>query len=124
MSSSTSFRESRSRTDRRRDAALVAALLSGPILWLLALEADYVLGARACALAPVVAGAITVVAALISVAAAAWAWRAHGARVHDPGGEPSRIRWMSYAALGLGAWFAVAILAMELPLFALRACGS
>jgi hypothetical protein len=100
------------------DWALIAGWVTGPVSFLTALEANYVLSYVACAHGsrwPM--HLVTAAAILLSLAAGAWAWRA-GADA----AATSRRRFMGVAALALGAGFALAIAAMEFPVIALPPC--
>lgn len=129
MASSTSHPAS---YERRRQAALWAGLLTGPIVWLTLLETQYVLSYVACETRTTWFMHLAIVVALGLVGTAGWAaWSASGEAPRDddaptpPGGHDTRTqraRWMSLAGVMLSAWFVVVILAMEVPLLILGVC--
>jgi hypothetical protein len=114
--------------DRGRLAALWAGWLTGPILFLVVLETNYVLSYVACeARQTWFLHAATVVAASI-VALSGWlAWQAAPAG-KDPGplapvtGVDHLPRWMAVGGVATSAWFVVAILSFEIPIIILHPC--
>jgi hypothetical protein len=93
--------------------------LAGPVLWLVAFEAGYVLAMgcdRFVGLVHLVVGA-----SAVASGAAAWtAWRiVRGADGEWPSGPG---RWLGAAAIGLNLWSAITIAAMEFPIVAIRPC--
>lgn len=129
MDSSTSHR---AWSERWRTAALWAGVLTGPIVWLTLLETQYVLSYVACEARTTWFMHLSTGAALVLVGGAAWAaWSASDGAPYDddaqspPVGDDTRrqrSRWMSLAGLALSAWFALVILAMEVPILILGVC--
>jgi hypothetical protein len=118
--------------ERWRLASLWAGLLTGPIVWLSLLEANYVLAYVACETRATWFMHIAVLVALVLVAGAGYgAWRASGGDLASAGTQAAplsdetrlqRSRWMSRAGVAFSAWFILVILAMEVPLVVLREC--
>jgi hypothetical protein len=118
--------------DRWRLAAEWAGLLTGPLVWLGVLEANYVLAYAACETQSTWFMHATIGGALVLVATAGYVgWRvSFDDGLQDRGGAtlPSgrtrihRSRWMGVAGAASSAWFLVVILAMEVPLLVLRPC--
>jgi hypothetical protein len=124
----------------RRLAALWIGVLAGPVAWAALLETNYVLSYVACE-QPALSGAegrhtwmlhlATVVALAIVAAAALAAWRAAPPLEDGADDEPSidpaetavsRARFMARAGLALCAWFAIVILATEIPVLVVKPC--
>jgi hypothetical protein len=111
-------------------AALLAGVLTGPVVWLTLLEVNYVLSYVACEQGHTWFLHAATLAAAAVVACAGWlAWRSGPAADDERRAAPvtratseSRARWMSLAGVALSAWFVLVILAMEIPLSVLRAC--
>jgi hypothetical protein len=116
-----------------RTTALWLGVLAGPVAWSALLETNYVLSYVACEqrqtwmlhLAAAVALAVVAVAATVT-------WRAapHGLS-YEREGEVStdpvdtaiiRARFMAIGGLALCAWFALVIMAMEIPVLVLKPC--
>jgi hypothetical protein len=118
--------------DRGRLATLWIGLLAGPILWLLLLQANYVMSYVSCeSRQKWFLHAATFMAATIVAVAGLGAWRigAAGRPLADDAAPPasrataeSRAIWMAYAGAAISAWFVVAILAMEIPVAVLDLC--
>jgi hypothetical protein len=116
-----------------RVAALWIGVLAGPVAWAALLETNYILSYVACEqrqtwmlhLAAVVA-----VAAVAGGAALTWRAAPHGLS-YEGEGEPSTdpadtalvcARFMAIGGLALCAWFALVIIAMEIPILVLKPC--
>lgn len=114
----------------RRNAALWAGLLAGPIVFLALLEAVYVMSYVSCETRHTWFLHLAVLIAAVLVAGAAWtAWTngpAEDSQERTPPVTRStaevRARWMALAGVGLSVWFIVAILAMEIPIVVLKIC--
>jgi hypothetical protein len=114
----------------RRIAALWAGVLAGPIVWLTLLEANYVLSYVSCELRQkwFLHAAVAVSIALVAAAAyAAWQYGPpEDTQERTPPVTRStaeiRSRWMAYAGVGLSLWFILVIVAMEIPILALKVC--
>jgi hypothetical protein len=113
-----------------RLAALWAGLLAGPLVWAALLETNYVLSYVACEQRHtwMLHLSSAVALALIGLAAVA-AWRAapplHGddrPAVDAASTAVVRARFMAIGGLALCAWFAVVIIALEIPAVVLRPC--
>jgi hypothetical protein len=113
-----------------RLAALWTGILAGPLTWAALLETNYVLSYVACEQrgAWMLHLAAGIALALIG-AAAVIAWMA--ASPLGAGDVPStvpgdaaaaRARFMAVTALGLCAWFALVVLATEIPVLVLHPC--
>lgn len=132
MASSTWRRGSRNPHDRRRLATLWAGLLAGPLVFLVVLQANYVLSYVSCETRQTWFLHGLTLAGVLAVAVAGWrCWRigAGGARMQPSSGEPvgqrtseTRAIWMGYAGAALSAWFVVAIASMDIPVLVLRTC--
>ena len=107
-------------------------MLGGPLAWAALLETNYVLSYVACEhrhgwmlhLATAVALAIVATVAAI-------AWRAAPPLGHDLDRQPSiepvetaviRARFMAIGGLALCAWFALVIIATDIPVMVLKPC--
>ena len=116
--------------DRRRWAALWIGLLTGPLVFLTLLETNYVLSYVACEARTRWFLHLAALVALLLVAAAGWLAWTHGpaepderhSRPATPETTESRARWMSLAGVMMCAWFALVILATEIPILVLRQC--
>jgi hypothetical protein len=116
-----------------RITALWIGMLAGPAVWAALLETNYVLSYVACEqrqtwmlhLAAVIALAL-----LAGAAALSWQAAPHGLNYEcerDVSTNPDetaiiRARFMAIGGLALCAWFAVVILAMEIPVLVLKPC--
>jgi hypothetical protein len=124
--------------ERWRLGAQWAGILTGPVAFLMLLEAQYVFGYVACEWGQTwFLHAAAIVSALVVAGAGVLAWRAAG---HNPvlSQHPAapdshslantdevrrqRSAWMSVLAAGMSALFLVMILALELPLLLLEPC--
>jgi hypothetical protein len=121
MSSSTLSRTSGDVKPRALGAALLAGVLSGPLAWLISLEAAYVASYSVCGAESQLGLHLAVLAPLLLVAAGAalieWieGWPSFGA-------AGSWARTMADAGLWLCFWFAIVVLATEVPVLALIPC--
>src|SRR5688500_13013892 len=117
MSSSTSPRALREPHDRRRDLILWAGLLTGPLVWLTLLQTNYVLSYVACERRQTWFLQLAILLSVIVVAAAGFlAWRsAPRSLIHADEPSETRASWMALAGVAMSAWFALTILAMEIP---------
>jgi putative flippase GtrA len=116
---------------RRRLLALWSGIMAGPLVWAVLLQTNYVLSYVACEQGHTwMLHLATGIALVLIAAAAAVAWRAAapldalGERA-DARFDPDRIgllRFMAVGGLGLCAWFAIVILATELPALVLHPC--
>ena len=105
--------------------ALWAGVLAGPLAWAALLQTNYVLSYVACEQRHTwMLHAATVVAFAITAAGARSAWRA----MPDAGSDvaasraAARARDMAWAGLAMSAWFALVILATEIPILVLPPC--
>jgi hypothetical protein len=105
---------------------LTWSLLAGAVLWLIALEALYLLAYPVCAGAsrwPM--HAVTATTAAAAMACAAWAW-SHRRDVetsddgHTAGDTP--INWIARASAIANIWFALVIVSTEVVILTLRVC--
>lgn len=116
----------------RRLAALWIGVLAGPAVWAALLETNYVLSYVACEQRHtwMLHAATAIALALIGLAALT-AWRA--APSLDYGAEQKtstdpaetaviRARFMAMGGLALCAWFAIVVLATEIPVLVLNPC--
>jgi hypothetical protein len=116
----------------RRMAGQWIGVLAGPLVWAALLETNYVLSYVACEqrlgwmLHLATAAALTIVAS-----AAVIAWRVAPSLGYDLEREAStnpadtaviRARFMAMGGLALCAWFAVAIVATDIPAMVLKPC--
>jgi hypothetical protein len=116
-----------------RITALWIGVLAGPLVWAALLETNYVLSYVACEQRHswMLHLAAAVALALIT-GAAALTWRAapHGLsyeREREVSTDPVetaviRARFMAIGGLALCAWFALVIVAMEIPVLVLKPC--
>ena len=131
MPSSTSRHESFDAGGRV--TALWIGVLAGPFVWSALVETNYVLSYVACEqrqawMLHLAAG----VALALVIGAAALTWRAapHGLsydREREVSTNPAdtaliRARFMAICGLALCAWFALVIVAMEIPVLVLEPC--
>jgi hypothetical protein len=118
--------------ERWRLGALWAGVLTGPTVWLVLLEVNYVLAYVACEQRATWFMHLAVGVGLILVAAAGYAaWTASYGNVmraespappHSDDTRIQRSHWMSRAGIALSVWFMVVILAMEIPIAVLEEC--
>ena len=128
MASSTLPHESSE--PRWRLAALWAGVLTGPLAWAALLQTNYVLSYVACEQRQSWMLHLSAAVALVLVLAAAIAaWLAAPAlgSGDDRGETPAetrhvRRRFMALAGLAMCAWFAIVILATEIPALVLHPC--
>lgn len=115
----------------RRLAALWIGVLAGPVVWAALLQTNYTMSYVACEQGSKWMLHVAAGVALVLVACAAWlAWQAK-----PPGGDDShpsidpektgllRARFMAIGGVALCAWFALAILAFEVPALLLKPCN-
>lgn len=114
-------------------AALWIGMLAGPLAWATLLETNYVLSYVACEQRHEWMLHVTTLVALAAVAGGAWlSWSAAPPRLgyedeRHPSTEPAetsvtRARFMAIGGLALCAWFAIVILATEIPVLVLKPC--
>ena len=115
----------------RRIVALWAGLLAGPLAWAALLESNYVMSYVACEQRHtwMLHLATAVSLALIGLAALA-AWHAApplGEDEHESGNTDRaamlRARFMAMGGLTLCAWFAIVLIATEIPALVLHPCS-
>jgi hypothetical protein len=107
-------------------------VLAGPILWLVLLEANYVMSYVSCETRQTWFLHLAVVIAVVLVGAAGWwGW---SAGIGDPmeAGSPTpplspetarqRVRWMAAASAGMSLFFILVILAADVPILVLKTC--
>ena len=105
-----------------------AAIVVGPLAWLVFLEAEYALVPWACDRAGGHRGVLYVVAVVMlaaTLAAGALGWRQWNAAGRRPADEPppvGRAAFMALTGLGISLLFALAIVASAIPLFLLKPC--
>lgn len=105
-------------------------LLAGPVMWAAALEVNYVLSYVACEQHHAwMLHATTGVAVALIALAALGLWRARPPGFDDspPSIEPQdtavlRARFMVLGGLAMCAWFALVILATDIPVVVLKPC--
>lgn len=110
--------------------ALWAGILAGPLAWAALLQTNYVLSYVACEQRESWMLHVATGAALLVVAAAAFtAWRAVpalGEEAHETANPDAaralRVRFMALSGLALCAWFAIVIVATEIPAVVLHPC--
>jgi hypothetical protein len=113
-------------------AALWAGLLAGPLAWAALLQTNYVLSYVACEQRQTWMLHLSAAVALALIAIGAWlAWTAApslgaGDAPSDTGADPAlaRARFMAIGGLVLCAWFALVVVAMEIPALVLPPCTS
>lgn len=111
----------------RRDVLLWLAFLAGPTAWALQLLTNYSLTATACALGgKTFLHLVSLVTFLVAVAGAflAWVWwrKLPEGSTEFGDAEQSRARFMALAGVAICAFFALVIVAAEVPNWALRVC--
>lgn len=111
----------------RRDVLLWLAVLAGPFAWALQQQVSYMITPTACAsgrhvfLHLVTLGALLIVGAGAALAWARWKAAPEGSTEKgDPKG--SRVRFMALSGLTACVFFALVILATEVPNWVLRVC--
>ena len=129
MRSSTS---ARALPEPPRLTGLWAGLLTGPIVWLVLLQANYVLSYVACESKQTwfLHGATFAAAAIVAIVGLrTWRVGVAGRTLEPSISEPvspqtseSRAVWMGYAGAAISAWFVIAILAMDVPIAVLNTC--
>ena len=129
MSSSTLHRDSH---DRARLAALWTGLLAGPLVWLVLLEANYVLSYVACETRQRwFMHAATLLAIALVAAAGLWSWRASVGHPLEPEELSAplsdttavqRVRWMALAGAVVSAAFILLMIATHIPVLILKTC--
>ena len=116
--------------DRWRELALWAAVLAGPIVFLVLLETNYVLAYVACETRRTWFLHLAALVALALVGGAGWlAWQ-HGPPEDSENRTPpvtpetteTRARWMATAAVVTCLFFVLVILATEIPVLVLHVC--
>jgi hypothetical protein len=116
-----------------RITTLWIGVLAGPLVWATLLETNYILSYVACEQRQTWMLHLAAAVALMLVAgAAALTWRAapHGLSYElerEGSTDPVetaivRARFMAIGGLALCAWFALVIIAMEIPVLVLRPC--
>jgi hypothetical protein len=132
MRSSTSLRDWRDPHGPGTLATLWAGLLGGPLVFLVLLQANYVLSYVSCETrqtwflhALTLAGA----AAVAFIGYRCWSVSIGGRRLEWPDADPrsrrtaeSRAVWMAYAGAATSAWFVIVIVSMDIPVLVLRTC--
>ena len=114
-----------------RELALWTGVLTGPVVFLVALEISYVLSYVACEVRRTWFIHAAIAIAAILVAASGWLAWTHGPAYSDrrptppatPETTENRARWMSIAGVLTAAWFTLALLAFEVPVIMLRPCS-
>ena len=111
----------------RRDVLLWLAFLAGPVAWALQLQVNYSLTATACAMGgKTFLHLVSLGALLLALAGAFLAWRwwkklpEGSTEMGDA--EESRRRFMALAGVTMCAFFALLIVAAEIPNWTLRVC--
>jgi len=108
-------------------ALLWAGLAAGPLAWAAQLEVNYVLSYVACETRTTwmlhVSTAMALMVVGLGAAAARRAWTAATADARPPGDVAvTRTRAMAVSGFALCAWFALVILATDVPALVLRPC--
>jgi hypothetical protein len=106
-------------------------VLTGPIVWAALLQTNYSMSYVACEQASKWMLHLATIVALMLVGAAAFAaWRAKPAGVEEDTASTApertgrlRARYMAIGGMVLCAWFALAILAFEVPALLLKPCS-
>ncbi|HEX6898403.1 MAG TPA: hypothetical protein VF789_01765 [Thermoanaerobaculia bacterium] len=111
----------------RRDVLLWLGVLAGPLAWAAQLQINYALAPTACALGgKTFLHLVSLVAFLVAVAGAfvGWLWRRKLPEGSTEFGdaEASRARFMALSGMILGLFFALVIVALEIPNWTLRVC--
>jgi hypothetical protein len=111
----------------RRDVLLWLAVLAGPLAWAAQLQINYALAATACAMGgKMFLHLVSLGAFLLAAAGALVAWRwwkklPEGSTERGDA-EGSRARFMALSGMLMGAFFALVIVALEVPNWTLRVC--
>lgn len=116
-----------------RVSALWIGVLAGPLVWAALLETNYILSYVACEQRQTWMLHLAVAVALALVAAGAWlSWRAAPPglsfeREREASTDPvdtaiTRARFMAIGGLALCAWFAIVIVATDIPVMVLQPC--
>jgi len=113
-----------------RLASLWIGVLAGPVLWATNLEVVYALSYNACEQKNAWMLHLSTGVSIALIALAAWnLWRARPEGVDDaePSTDPRetavvRARFMTIGGLALCAWFALVILATDIPVMVLKPC--
>jgi hypothetical protein len=115
-----------------RIAAQLIGVLGGPLAWAALLETNYVLSYVACEQRQSwMLHLVTAIALALVAASATVAWRAAPPlgyeREREPSTDPAetsviRARFMAIGGLALCAWFAIVIVATEIPVLVLKPC--
>jgi hypothetical protein len=116
--------------DTGRAARLWIGILTGPIVWAILLEVNYVLAYVACEQQTKWFLHAATLAGFVIVGAAGYVgWRSGPPADRGEGKPPvtpetteSRARWMSLAGVVFSAWFMLVILAMDVPPLVLGHC--
>lgn len=113
--------------ENKQDLALWTGVLAGPIAWALQFQINYSLVQTACDSGNKLALHLVTLAALLAVAGgavAAWRiWKRLPEGSRDQGdAHQARARFMALSGLAMSAFFAVLIVATEIPNLVLRAC--
>jgi hypothetical protein len=126
MRSSTSIRDLPDAVRVREQTRLTWSLTGGAMLFLVALQALYLLAYAVCAGAPRwPMHAVALACAALAVALAVWA---HGKRSDRPtteaadGAGDDPVNWLARASLLANGWFALVILSTEIVISVLRRC--
>ena len=113
-----------------RELALWTGVITGPLVFLMVLEVNYVLTYVACETRQTWFMHVAIAVGVAVVGASGWlAWR-HGPAQSDrrptppttPETTETRARWMSIAGVVTAAWFTLAILSFEIPVIVLGPC--
>jgi hypothetical protein len=106
---------------RWRLALLYVGLLVGPVSWLLSLELGYALSYKACGARAAAWLQAAALSPMVLIGIVAWAiWRL--AEVAAPDFDRRWPVWMARAGLILCAFFALVILANDVPIVVLQPC--
>jgi hypothetical protein len=118
-------------SDAGRLAALWAGVVAGPLAWAAQLQTNYVLSYVACEQRQAwMLHLATALALLLIGGGALVAWRAapplaadeHRAADHDRAAL-LRVRFMALGGLALCCWFAIVVVATEIPALVLPPCA-
>ena len=111
----------------RRDVLLWLAVLAGPLAWAAQLQINYALAPTACALGgKTFLHLVSLGMFLVAAAGAflAWLWwkKLPEGSTEMGDAEGSRARFMALSGMVLGVFFALVIVAAEIPNWTLRVC--